>query len=215
MAGWLSQSTRINYELRVLPILRTTLLGVVVATLALLAGFAAREPARPHVARVASPARGPLIEAAEHPEWKQFLVLAAYRRADELERLRDLPATPMIIIEDAAPATDAVPDAAPALAALTPKVDAESEEITGAIEEQPSGNAMPLELGEASTTELPLSDKELIPPTRQPESLKRQNESERKTPVKRRAAKLKSKPPAKPPAEPDLLTRIFGSRPAQ
>jgi hypothetical protein len=214
MAGWLAQSTRINYELRVLPILRTTLLGSVVATLALLAGFAAREPARPHVARVAAPARGPLIEAAEHPEWKQFLVLAAYRRADELERLRDLPVTPMIVIEEAAPATDAVPDPAPAVAALTPKVDAESEEITGAIEEQPSGIAMPMELGEASTTELPLSDKELIPPTRQPESLKRQNQSERKPPAKR-AARLKSKPPAKPPAEPDLLTRIFGSRPAQ
>jgi hypothetical protein len=185
-------------------------LGGVVATLALLAGFAAREPSRPQLARVTAPARGPLIEAAEHPEWKQFLVQAAYRRANELERLRDLPATPMIVEEPmpaAAPTEDKVSTLSPVA------VEHDDEEITGAIQDTPGG-ALPVEIGEASSTELPLSEHQLIPPMQRPESLKRQNETQQKTRVKPRA-KSQAKPPAKPAAEPDLLTRIFGSPPAR
>jgi hypothetical protein len=196
MASWLPDVPRINYELRVLPLLRTTLLGGVFATLAVLAGFAAREPAQPRLARMDLPARGPLIDAAEHPEWKQFLVQAAYARADALDRLRELPQTP---------ASD------DKVAMIAPFVDDRSEEITGAVEEKPG--VMPLELGEASSTELPLAEYELMPPVQRPESLKLQNDSQRKARPRLRA-RLKSKPPAVKPAEPDLLTRIFGS-PAQ
>jgi hypothetical protein len=40
-------------------------------------------------------ARGALMKQDEHPEWRQLLLLAAFQRADELSRLRELPDTPV------------------------------------------------------------------------------------------------------------------------
>lgn len=167
-----------------LPILRTTLLGSAFLTLALLAGFAVHEPARPQLSHVVAPARGPLIEANEHPEWKQFLVQAAFRRADELERLRDLPASPMIIeaaIEPAvinaenievAASPEKADEPAAQVAALAPERDPEvMEDITASIDGIPTG-MIPVEIGASSSAELPLTEHETLPPIRQPETLK-------------------------------------------
>ena len=167
-----------------LPILRTTLLGSVFLTLALLAGFAVHEPARPHLSHVVAPARGPLIEANEHPEWKQFLVQAAFRRADELERLRDLPASPMIVEAAIEPAVikaenvesivapEKTDQPAAQVAALAPERDPEvMEDITASIDEKPAGT-MPIEIGASSSAELPLTEQEALPQARQPETLK-------------------------------------------
>jgi hypothetical protein len=222
-------------------------------TLALLAGFALHEPARPHLSHVVAPARGPLIETNEHPEWKQFLVQAAFRRADELERLRDLPASPMIIeaaIEPAVITAENVEAAltpekadAPAaqVAALAPERDPEvMEDITASIDEKPAG-MMPVEIGASSSAELPLTEQEMLPQVRQPETLKlddsqsvvpeaevrlaiaveRPPESRPKIEPKlerKRVVRVKKKPPAKPvaePAVPDLLSTIFGQSRAQ
>jgi hypothetical protein len=221
-------------------------------TLALLAGFAVREPARPHLGHVVAPARGPLIEAGEHPEWKQFLVQAAFRRADELERLRDLPASPMVIeavIEPAvmkaedietSPAPEKADEPAPPVAALAPERDPDvMEDITASIDEKPSG-MMPVEIGASSSAELPLTEQEMLPQVRQPETLRlndsqpaagpseadlriavaveRLPESRPKIEPKterKRIVRAKKKPPAKPAAEPtvpDLLSTIFGDR---
>ena len=223
-------------------------------TLALLAGFALHEPARPHLTHVVAPARGPLIETNEHPEWKQFLVQAAFRRADELERLRDLPASPMIIeaaIEPAVIEAENVdvtlaPENADApaaqVAALAPERDPEvMEDITASIDEKPAG-MMPVEIGASSSAELPLTEQEVLPQVRQPETLKL-NDSESVVPEadvrlaiaverlpesrpkiepkiepkldRKRIVRVKKKPPAKPvaePAVPDLLSTIFGDR---
>jgi hypothetical protein len=237
----------------VLPILRTTLLGSVCLTLPLLAGFAVHEPARPHLSRVVAPARGPLIEANEHPEWKQFLVQAAFRRADELERLRDLPASPMIIealIEpavikaedvEATAAPDKADEPAAQIAALASERDPDVvEDITASIEEKPTG-IMPIEIGASSSAELPLTEQEMLPQVRQPETLNdsqltvppavnirlavsidRLPESRPKIEAKpepkiqrKRIARAKKKPPAKPAAQPTvpgLLSTIFGDR---
>ena len=247
MSSWLSPSPRLSYSFGVLPILRTTLLGSVFVTLALLAGFALHEPARPHLTHVVAPARGPLIETNEHPEWKQFLVQAAFRRADELERLRDLPASPMIIeaaIEPAVIEAENVdvtlaPENADApaaqVAALAPERDPEvMEDITASIDEKPAG-MMPVEIGASSSAELPLTEQEVLPQVRQPETLKL-NDSEsvvvpeadvrlaiaverlpesRPKIERKRIVRAKKKTPAKPvaePAVPDLLSTIFGDR---
>ncbi len=223
-------------------------------TLALLAGFAVHEPVRPQLSHVVAPARGPLIEANEHPEWKQFLVQAAFRRADELERLHDLPASAMTIeavIEPAVINAETIEvmhapekaDEPPAqVAALAPERDPDViEDITASIDEKPTG-MLPVEIGASSSAELPLTEQEVLPPVRQPETLKlndsqsalpeadvrlaiaveRLPESrpkiERKIEPKlerKRIVRVKKKPPAKPVAEPTvpgLLSTIFGDR---
>jgi len=230
----------------VLPILRTTLLGSVFLTLALLAGFAVHEPARPQLSHVVAPARGPLIEANEHPEWKQFLVQAAFRRANELERLRDLPASPMIIeavIEpaaveaenvEAAVAPETTDEPTAQVAALAPERDLDViEDITASIDERPTG-MMPVEIGASSSAELPLTEQEMLPQVRQPETLKLDVQSALQSDLdvrpaaaverlpesrpkieRKRIVRAKKKPPAKPVAEPtvpDLLSTIFGDR---
>jgi hypothetical protein len=171
------------------------LAGGVLAILALLAGFVA--PAPSTLARPLPPARGPLIEADQHPEWKQFLVQAAYRRADEIIQLRGLPnastltpvATPTLPVQ--------VAELPPARTAIEP------EDVTGSIDDSPG--SMPLDIGEASATELPIQQLDLPMPVERPETLKR-NQSQIRTPA-RHVAKRKPAP-AKP--EPDFLTRIFG-----
>ena len=42
-----------------------------------------------------APARGALVDRDRHPEVRQFLILAALKRASELSRLRDLPDLPV------------------------------------------------------------------------------------------------------------------------
>src|SRR5690349_8254100 len=105
MPNFFLQSPRLSYAQHVLPLFRTILVGGVLVMLALLAGFGAPRPATSS-ARLPSPARGPLINAAEHPEWKQFLIQAAYQRSDAIERLKELPDTPTIV---PAPAIEAPP----------------------------------------------------------------------------------------------------------
>jgi hypothetical protein len=172
------------------------LAGGVLAILALLAGFVM--PAPSTLARPRPPARGPLIEADQHPEWKQFLVQAAYRRADELGRLRELPTAPTIVPVAVPTVPVKVAELPPPQAVITPG------DVTGAIDDTAPGS-MSVDIGEASATELPVQQLDLPMPIERPETLKR-NQSQLKTPARHTA---KRKPaPVKP--EPDFLTRIFG-----
>jgi hypothetical protein len=150
MANFFLQQPRLSYAQAVLPLFRTMLAGGVLAMLALLGGFVAPPPAT--LARPVPPARGPLIEAAHHPEWKQFLIQAAYRRADALEALRQLPDTPTIVPPDEPP----VPTVAVQVADLpAPQAADALEDVTGPIPE-PQAGEMTVEIGEASAIELPI-----------------------------------------------------------
>ncbi len=199
---------RLSYAQLVLPFFRTMLVGGVLIALALLAGFAVPGPAT--LARPVAPARGPLIEIAEHPEWKQFLLQAAYRRADELDRLRGLPDTPVIVSKPAAedPPPVITPDQ---IAALPPPdaTDTMPADLTGSIDQEPAG-ALPIDIGEASATELPLKERDIQLPVARPETLQRLNDSRRKIAPHRVRARVK--PPAQPQAEPDFLTKLFGGQ---
>jgi hypothetical protein len=114
-------------------------------------------------------ARGALIDRLAHPEWRQFLILAALRRAGELDRLRDLPGTPNAAsgqvsaeIPDGAP--KAAADTGPKLAGLPIAPDeAGPEDTTGSINVAPNAT-MPIDIGETSSFELPVGPAEEKPP---------------------------------------------------
>jgi hypothetical protein len=197
MAIFFLQLPRLSYAQLVLPLFRTTLAGGVLVILALLAGFVI--PAPSTLARPLAPARGPLIEATQHPEWKQFLVQTAYRRADEIGRLRELPSAPTIVPIPAPIKPVQVAELPPPHIVIAP------EDVTGSIDDSDPG-VMSVDIGEASATELPVQQFDVPMPIERPETLKH-NQSQRNAPARHLAKRVK---PAPPKAEPDFLTKLFG-----
>jgi hypothetical protein len=156
-----------------LPILRILPVGGVLLAIMLLV-LALNPPEGPPSRLMLSMARvrGAMIDRKEHPEWPQFLMLAAIRRADELNRLRDLPDTPA--------GTGPVPEA-PKVAALPavrndPDPDPDDDDSTGSIM-QPPAATIPVEIGEPSAFELPVSAPEEKPPVISPQRVRSRNES--------------------------------------
>lgn len=180
-----------------LPILRILPVGgVFLATLLLVLALDAPGPMRipftPHL----SPMRGPLIALDEHPERRQFVIQAAIRRADELNRLRDLP--------NVAP-----PPAAQIARLPADRVDADPDpdDVTGAIV-RPRPATIPIDIGEASSIELPLAVPEEPQPVITPARLKSGNQSHGHSVTHKRRARLTK--PEPPPF--DLFKAMFGDQ---
>jgi hypothetical protein len=133
--------------LRILPV-GGVLLAIVILVLALNPPDGPRAPLNTAMA----PARGALVDAGHHPETRQFLIRAALKRADELNRLRDLPDTPTRTQPaQSAPAVDE-----PKVAILPgDRTEADPEEPAAATE-TPSVS-IPVQRGEITKPELPLS----------------------------------------------------------
>jgi hypothetical protein len=105
---------RLSYAQGMLPILRILPVGGVLLAILLLI-LALNPPGSPRSQTAPSlvTARGALMERSHHPEWRQLLILAATRRANELSRLRDLPDTPVRTAPDVPIATDMKKEDAP------------------------------------------------------------------------------------------------------
>ncbi len=149
-----------------LPILRIIPVGGVLLAIAILI-LALDPPVGPHahVTAAMTPARGPLIAREQHPEWRQFLLLAAFRRADELSKLRDLPDAPMRtaplvrheLMQPAKPAADKPPEK---VAGVHPGTT-DGGDITGST--SPDA-VIPVDIGESSSAELPVIPHKEMPP---------------------------------------------------
>jgi len=126
--------------LRILPV-GGVLLAIFILVLALSPPDGSRTPLNSAIV----PARGALLDRDRHPEVRQLLIYAALKRADELNRLRDLPDSPM-------PTTKAPPR----VAGLPSDRNESDPDDTGSIKETP-GVSIPVEIGEPSSAELPVT----------------------------------------------------------
>lgn len=162
-----------------LPILRIVSVGGVFLAIAILV-LALIPPGGTHLVSVQHEvgARGPLMDPTRHPEWRQFLIQAAFLRADELERLRRLPdiviSRPALeayggeeldrALNEALDKAAPIDPAAPKFASLPFVEEAEPEDVTGSIGENPD-TTMPIDIGVASSTELPVTAADELPPS--------------------------------------------------
>ena len=174
-----------------LPILRIIPIGGVFLAILLLV-LALDAPERMHTqwASPLTPMRGPLISADDHPEWRQLLMRAAIRRAGELARLRNLPDKPVL----AMPAKKFASLPAARIDADPEPDDTTATAVTAAA---PAPATIPIDIGEASSVELPV----VMPRERPPI-----------TPARTRSAKhghhTQPKPPQQQPF--DLFKAMFG-----
>jgi hypothetical protein len=186
-----------------LPILRILPVGGVFLAILLLV-LALGAPERMHAPLTADIAsvRGALIARTEHPEWRQFLMQAAIRRADELSRLRELP--------DAPARSEAAPPAPKFASVPIGRGDTDHDfgDGTGSIL-QPQPATIPIDIGEPSAFELPVPTPEEKPLViRTPQRMRSHHESRVKGVSHKRHAKARVKPD--PFAQFDLFKAIFG-----
>ena len=182
---------------RMLPIRWIFPVGGVFLTIALLAlAFGALDGSRSQMWKAASAQ----IELGERLEWRRFIILnASLRRADELNRLRELPDTP--------PRADIVAET-PKVAGLpadrspdpkdSDEAAADVQRPTALAIEYPVGVA-PIEIGESMSIEYPVAaaPEEKPPMNRTPQQVNSRNR-EGVQHVRRRARALTNREPPRP-----------------
>jgi hypothetical protein len=150
--------------LRILPV-GGVLLAILILVLALSPPDGSRAPLSPTIV----PARGALVDRDHRPEVRQFMIHAALKRANELNRLRELPDTPTRS-EDTQPQLAGIP---------TDRIDTDLQEA-GSINETPAIN-VPTEVSEPLPIELPAPPPhDLAPAVKKPEQAKPQRDARRR-----------------------------------
>lgn len=170
--------SRLSYAQTRLPILRILPVGGVLLTIFILVlALSPPDGSRPPLNTTVAAARGALLDRERHPEVRQFMILAALKRADELNRLRDLPDTPT----RTEPSATVSPAEQPKVAGLpADRLDSDPDEPAAATE-TPSVSIQ-VEIGE-----LPVAPKETTSATEKPEQAKPQREIRRRAHRPRRA----------------------------
>lgn len=213
-----------------LPILRLIPVGgVILAIVILVLALDSPGGSHPPVSRGLVSARGALIAITDNPEQPQLLLKAALRRADELNQLRQL--SEESIARETAPAGQQ-PEKPQEVAAVPEKPgDTEPDGATGSVAQSQEA-AIPLDIGEASSTELPVSKEPEHPPVaKSPQRETPTKESHNVAPPQppkakvtvvlppeppprkpvRRARRAKVAAPAPDPAQFNLLAAFFAS----
>jgi hypothetical protein len=179
-----------------LPILRIVPVGGVLLAIVILV-LALNPPGGTRVLLAPPAVRGALMARSDHPEWRQFLMLAATRRAGEIARLRDLLDPP---------GHSGKAPRGPEVAGLpTDRTSADPDDVTGSIP-TPAESTLPMEIGEPSSTELPVTKNEELPPAITPARLKTQGENRSKTVrhTRHARAQVKAPNPAMDPFSPNI-----------
>jgi hypothetical protein len=182
-----------------LPILRILPVGgVLLAILILVLALSPPDGSRATLSSAIAPARGALLDRDRQFEARQYLIHAALKRADELNRLRDLPDTPV-----------KVDDGAAQLAGLPGDRSDSDPEEAASINETPA-ITIPMEVSEPSTNEPPPpAPQDSSPATKSPERAKPPQETRRQVHRIRRA---KTTPPPQPRPF-NLFEALFGPQP--
>ncbi len=181
-----------------LPILRILPVGgVLLAILILVLALSPPDGSRSPLTAAIAPARGALVDRDHHPEVRQFLILAALKRATELKRLRELAEMP-------------TPSSSSQVAGLPADRSDTDPEETGSINETP-GVSIPVEIGEPSSTELPVASREEDAPTvKNPEPARPQRDIRRRS--THRAHRTKATAGAASAQQFNLFEALFGGQ---
>ena len=169
-----------------LPILRILPVGgLLLAILILVLALSPPDGSRAPLPSAIVPSRGAPFDRERQAEVRQFLIHAALKRADELNRLRELPDTPA--------RSDNVQSTVASLPGDRSEADPEEP---ASINEAPVVS-IPVEIGEPSSAELPVAAPgESAPAAKKPEpAAKSQRESRRVHRIRRVRAPANPTPP--------------------
>jgi hypothetical protein len=182
-----------------LPILRILPVGgVLLAILILVLALSPPDGSRAPLSSAMATGRGVLADRDRQSEVRQYLIHAALKRADELNRLRDLQDTPPRA-EDAPPKVAGLP---------TDRTDADPEE-TATIPETPVVT-IPIEIGEPSSVELPAVAPQALPQSSPQEESSSAKKAERMRAVASTAsARTHGSRPSRPSPASTISSRCF------